>query len=161
MRIEKDKQIAFLEKLIEDTKKKYVTWKPASKQYLILNAVGRIPADSEGGFTCSFDSDKLKGIVFIATFSDGTPCFGAGTDYDTLQLFDVADDDIYILAKRLFNILRNEHPAPSSFIDQFMSESFAAGADSHHPDRSRLGMGGEQSHDLGTRYNDRHGPRGF
>jgi hypothetical protein len=133
MKIRKDKQIAFLEKLIECTKSGSVAWDRIHRDTLVLlKAFGRSDYDPEGCFSCFFRESDFKGVTLLVMLSDETLLCGVGASHDALQILDSASEEIYVLQKRLFYIIRDKWLTANDFIDQFLSEYPASDSHADH-----------------------------
>lgn len=121
MKISKDKQIAFLKRIIDDTKSGEVYWDQLSKNSVAASeAFPNEVLDPEGVFQCGFRVD-LDGHFLIAMSSSGHVKGSIGVNYNQMIQFSYEYEEIDVLLTRLFNLIFEKRPNVNRFIDQYLS----------------------------------------
>lgn len=120
MRIALEKQIAFLEQVIIDTKVGLVYWDSlASTSQAAIEAFPNKQLDREGVFEGTFSRD-FEGHFLISMCEDNMVIGAVGTDYERMVLLSTENEEVEVLLIRLFNLICNRGPNASKVIDQYL-----------------------------------------
>ncbi len=121
MKIPREKQISFLEKVISDTASGHLPWnRQMAGCFAASDAFPGIPLDAEGVFSCDFTS-KLNGELWIAMGQDGRVRGAIGSETRNMEHFSYKDTEISVLLTRLFYLLFDARPSANKLIDAFLS----------------------------------------
>lgn len=120
MKIPLEKQVAFLEKVIPDTRFNSGAWQQQNSDSVAACEVFRgISLDREGVFSYTFPQD-LKGEFWVAMGCDEGVLGAIGTDYRHMEWFDHSNETIKVLLTRLFYLLFDRRPNANKLIDAYL-----------------------------------------
>lgn len=121
MKIPREKQIAFLEKILSDTQSNLGGWnRVMSDSIAASNVFPNDQLDAEGVFSYMFPR-KLRGEFWIAMCKNGKVKGAIGTETTQMEYFDVTDEKISLLLTRLFYLVFDCKPNANKLIDDFLS----------------------------------------
>lgn len=122
MKIPREKQISFLQKVISDTMNGKMLWsRMISNCIAASNVFSDIPLDAEGVFSCRFDA-PTEGELWIAMGQDGQVRGAIGIETNHMEHFSHANEEISVLLTRLFYLLFDARPSANQLIDAFLSQ---------------------------------------
>lgn len=121
MKISREKQVAFLEKIIADTQSNSGVWnRMMSNCIAASNVFPNDRLDAEGVFSYMFPLE-LRGEFWIAMCKNGKVKGAIGTETTQMEYFDTSDEKISILLTRLFYLLFDSRENANKLIDEFLS----------------------------------------
>lgn len=121
MKISREKQIAFLERIIADTQSHSGAWNRMMSDCIAAsNVFPNEHLDAEGVFSYMFPHE-LRGQFWIAMCKNGKVKGAIGTETTQMEYFDTSDEEISILLTRLFYLLFDSRANANKLIDEFLS----------------------------------------
>ena len=121
MKIPKEKQIAFLEKVLKETQNHAGAWnRVASQSVAAINVFQDSRLDPEGTYYYRLP-DSIGGEFWLAMCRNGRVRGAIGTDSAYMEYFDDTDEKIEILLTRIFYLLFGMRPSAKSLIDDFLA----------------------------------------
>lgn len=123
MKIDEQKQVAFLKKILDKTINKELIWNP--EIYNCQAAANLFPyykLDSEGVFSCTF-SNKLEGELWIALCDDGLVHGAITSGYNHMEYFDTTNKEVSILLARIFYSLLDNALYANKLIDDYLDDN--------------------------------------
>lgn len=122
MKIKREKQIAFLNKVLKETQSDARVWQRTASDSVSAHSVFPDDAlDSEGVF--EYRAEKFKGVFWIAMKTSGRIIGVVGCDTNYTERFDDDDDEIGHLLTRIFYMIFDYYPSAEAIIDAYLNDA--------------------------------------